>query len=359
MRPVHYSMALVGLHFTLDRRKILKSLLFVVYYCVILSTNLYDLLRYFRTYEYGMAFGPTLVMKICSHVFYLSIIMGAIVQFKYSICKGKIMQTWQEYIDKYRVKKGLVIALRRKCIVIACVGWTMISACVISSCYELNRKDSILEALFAYSFPINTPFRIALFVVHHFYSASVLSFSVFHLIALCAGLGQEFNEIHDDLKRKRDPEGGLKVPLEFFRQRHRKLTEVVCQVDDIFSIYNLFSIVVNVGMSCLIMYSLFTVRTDNPEKYASIAGLFLFYMSIFLIIPLSISFAGVYLHQSVSWQLRYQSLLVQMAVCIFIVLTKFNCFYLEYIIMSNSPEYTEQNPTILNMNSLYYSIKVI
>ena len=299
VRPIHMSMSIVGLHFPLDRNKKLKSTLMCTYFIFISLTNLYDLFRYFQTYHQGMAFGPTLVMKICVHVFYVSVIVGSVAQFRFSVAKEDIMTGWQDYIVTYRIKRSVVAAFRRKCILFTCCGWAMTLTCVLATSYELSTEDSITEDLFAYVSLLDAPWKVALFLVHYFYSSAVLSFSVYHLVTLCAGLGQEFNEIHDEMKRKIDPEGGLKVELEYFRQRHRRLSEVVAEVDKVFSVYVLFSVVVNTGMCCLTMYSLFTVRTDSPSRYMSLALFFLFYMCIFLIIPLSISFSGVHLHQAV------------------------------------------------------------
>ena len=85
--PMHVSMSMVGVHFVLNRQAIVKSVLTCLYFTLITFTHLYDVFRFFQTYKYPSVFGPTLVMKICVHVFYLSVIIGSLSQVRYSVKK--------------------------------------------------------------------------------------------------------------------------------------------------------------------------------------------------------------------------------------------------------------------------------
>ena len=273
LRPVMKSLRLVGMLYVHTDNQIqnFSSKLFIG---IVSCFHLFNTVRMFLMYDKNDKFGPWLMIKLIQHAWVIQVSVAVVMTLQVSLRYQSGCFMWGEYKGAAPANTNLVV-MRRRAVFSTSFVWTMSLIFVAVQVYSTLTFGSPVTEVWLMPFwePGKAPTGVKIAsTFFYFIFTSSWMMPMLLLGNFVLGMRDDFIALNNEMQASLSLTSGH-INIEHFRCRHRELSHLISYLDCAFSVYNLSVFVINIPVTCALIYCIINTEYSAETSVAYMEGL--------------------------------------------------------------------------------------
>ena len=262
--PLHLMLRLFGFMCEWKKKETYKSIPSVVYNALVVTFFISLFIYSFNAYEFGMFFGPVLVLNVMSHIMTTWYLVALWTTRNISFGWNMVQTLWKKYSETYNPDNDVIFKKMRKLsvgvIVLGAVYSFFFVIGIVSERAHVGKGFLYRYTASLHYFSDDTAtgetMNFILLAFVFFLGAFLFALSFGHIVIITIGLKDEFIEFSKLLNERKEDPDMLADDLEGYRQRFIQLCGIVQKADDMYCLIILYTLLTAVGGMSLCLYAL-------------------------------------------------------------------------------------------------------